>query len=104
MGADIFKDEDCFYLYYINALSYFILEQMYQKEYLDKSFKKYRFHLLTIFRYLITLESVPPFKSAKKTSKFANQFKTVLTNEKLSYHYSKEAESILTDEQHTESD
>ncbi|MEZ9198317.1 AIPR family protein [Shewanella sp. 10N.286.54.B9] len=97
MGADLFHDDDCFDLYYISALAYFILEQLYQKNYLDKTYKKYRYHLLTIFRYLVTTENTPPKNSNKKTITYSNKFESILTNEVSSYRYFKQAENLLID-------
>lgn len=98
MGADLFNDDDCFDLYYISALSYFVLEQLYQKEYLDKSFKKYRYHLLTIFRYLVCTENLPPLNSSKKVMNFAEKFERILTDESLSYQFFSKAELFLLDD------
>ncbi|MFY0668613.1 MAG: AIPR family protein [Alteromonas stellipolaris] len=98
MGTDLFHDGDCFDLYFISALSYFVLEQLYQKDYLDKVYKKYRYHLLTIFRHLVTTESTPPLNSNKKIVKFSKLFENILTSENLSYQYFKQAQQLLIDE------
>lgn len=97
MGAEFFNANDSFDLYYISSLAYFVLEQLYQKDYLDKSFKKYRFHLLTIFRYLVTAEKVPPLNSNKKVNNFATLFENILTDENQSYKYFMQAQQLLTD-------
>lgn len=98
MGNDLFQEDDCFDLYYTSALSYFVLEQLYQKNYLDKTYKKYRYHLLTIFRYLVTLDNIPPLNSSKKVMKFAAVFEGILTNEQKSYDYFIQAQQLLIDE------
>lgn len=97
MGTELFNDTDCFELYYISALAYFIIEQLYQKEYLDKAYKKYRYHLLTIFRYLVTPSTVPNLNSSKNISKFARLFEDVLTNEQKSFEYFTQAQKLLID-------
>ncbi|MCJ8317895.1 AIPR family protein [Idiomarina sp.] len=97
MGQDIFHKDHCHDLYYISALAYFVLDQVFQKGLLDKHKKKYRFHILTVFRYLVTSEELPALNSQKKVENFAIKFEKVLTNEQQSIELFQKAFSLVTD-------
>lgn len=100
MGSESFNDDESFDLYYISSLAYFVLEQLYKKEILNKEYKKYRYHLLTIFRYLVTQEKVPPLNSRKKVVRFSDLYEKILTKESDSIRYFVWAQTILTNENH----
>lgn len=99
MGDEIFNESDTFDIYYQSALSYFVIEQMYQKGILDDSYKKYRYHLLMIFRYLVTTSALPPLNSNRKVISFSEKFESILTNYHLSCKYFTYAEKLLLDKE-----
>lgn len=49
---DIFKKDHMLLPYYVSALSYYKLESLFKKGYIDTKYKKVRFHILMVFRIL----------------------------------------------------
>jgi hypothetical protein len=92
-GDSVFAKDDCFEPYYISALSYFIMEQLYLADILDRDYKRFRYHILMVFRYLVSREPMPGLNSQKNVSKFIAPFEEIFKNK--SFKLFKLAEDII---------
>ena len=81
MGDDIFNSEHDYLPYYTSALTYYILENLYNIHKLDKSTRRFRYQIVLIFRFLVSPQTAPNPKDKKKTEIFCNKILDTLKNE-----------------------
>lgn len=98
MGDDIFNNEHDYLPYYTSALSYYVLENLYNNNKLDKSTRRFRYQILLIFRFLISPQTVPNPKDKKKTEIFCNRILEILKNEENSISKFQESIEFLQSE------
>lgn len=99
MGEDIFHVTHDYLPYYTSALTYFKLEQFYNKNQIDKTSRRFRYQILMIFRFIVSPQSVPCLKDKKKVDVFCNRIIEVLKNEELAIEKFKEAIAFLRSEE-----
>ena len=81
MGDDIFNNEHDYLPYYTSALTYYVLENLYNNNKLDKLTRRFRYQIVLIFRFLVSPQTPPNPKDKKKTELFCNRILEVLKNE-----------------------
>lgn len=96
MGDEIFNHEHDNLPYYTSSLTYFKLENMYNKNKLDKTLRRFRYHLIMIFRFLVLPQTVPNFEDKRKQEIYCNKIIEVLDNEELMLSKFREALEFLT--------
>lgn len=99
LGDDIFNLEHSYYPYYISGLIYCLLEEYFLNHQEDKMYKKYRFHLVMIARYLMNKSRIPDFTNQKATKKYCKNMQDILIDTNKSKILFKESIKILIDEQ-----
>lgn len=95
MGDDIFHNKHDYLPYYTSALTYFKLEHLYNSNKLDKTLRRFRFHLIMIFRFFVDPQSVPNFDDNKKQETYCNKIIEILSDESLALSKFKESLSFL---------
>jgi AIPR protein len=95
MGEDIFNKEHDQIAYYISALSYFKLENFLNRSQLSINSKRFRYQLLTIFRFLITKVDSPNLKDKSRTQKISEKILEVLKNDDECLTYFKDSSEFL---------
>ncbi|MCD8435998.1 AIPR family protein [Tenacibaculum dicentrarchi] len=98
IGENIFNPDHDYFPYYISSLTYFKLEKLLNDNKLLSHSKRFRFHILLVFRFIITKVVTPNLKDKGKMSKTGNQILEVLKDETKSFElFYKSAEFIETD-------
>ncbi|RXJ79788.1 AIPR family protein [Arcobacter sp. F2176] len=82
LGDSIFNLNHESFPYYLSGLAYSILESLFLTHKINSKYKKYRFHILMISRYIITTSKLPDFTIKKQTDKYCKKILDVLLNEK----------------------
>lgn len=95
LGTEIFNPEHEFFAYYISSLSYFELEKLLNENILLSKSKRFRYHILMIFRFLITKIVNPNLKDRVKTTKTCTDILNVLKDETLKIETFKKAAEII---------
>jgi len=95
LGVEIFNPEHEFFAYYISSLTYFELEKLLNENALLSKSKRFRYHILMIFRFLITKVVNPNLKDKGKTTRTCNEILLVLKDEKLKKETFKKAAEII---------
>lgn len=99
IGAEIFNPDHDYHPYYISALSYFTLEQLLNENKLLSHSKRFRYHILMVFRFLITKSISTNLRDSAKMKKSCEQIFNILTDSDKSFEYFKSAaEFIESDE------
>lgn len=99
MGIEIFNSEHDYYPYYISSLTYYQLEKLLIENKLFTKSKRFRYHILLIFRFLITKVVSPNLKDKGKMHKTCDNILAVLKNDESSFYFFKTAaEFIESDE------
>ncbi len=80
IGEQIFNKDHDPIPYYLSSLSYFKLEDYLSRDLLSKNSRRFRYHLLMIFRFLITNADSSRLKDPAKTKKECNSIIKVLRN------------------------
>lgn len=75
--ASIFGNDHSFSPYYTSSYCFYRLESFFKKGSIDSSHKKVRFHILMVFRILISKDPMPPLNS-KKMDKYCENLLDVL--------------------------
>ena len=83
-SGKIFSRDHIYSPYYVSALSYYRIEQLFRSGELDPKYKKARFHLMLLVRLLALGEKIDPFNS-KKLDKSCELFKKNLLDDKESW-------------------
>lgn len=99
MGIEIFNSEHDYFPYYISALTYYQLEKLLLENKLLTKSKRFRYHILLIYRFLITKVVNPNLKDRSKMIKTCNQILEVLKDEKQSYEIFKNAAEFIESEE-----
>jgi len=94
-GVEIFNADHEHFAYYISALTYFELEKLLnENKLLDKS-KRFRYHILMVFRFLVTKVVNPNLKDKGRTTKSCREIFNVLKDEEEKYKTFKLAAEII---------
>lgn len=95
MGDEIFNNEHNYLPYYTSALTYYILENFYNTNRLDKSTRRFRYQIILIFRFLVLPQTIPNIKDKKKIEAFCHRILELLKNEELAITKFKESIDFL---------
>ena len=90
----IFNEEHKYSPYYISALAYYRIEQLFRSNDLKSEYKKARFHLLYIVRLIATNENLPQFNS-NKIEAVCENFKKTLIDDNLVLNVFQKAQVIF---------
>lgn len=75
----LFAEDHSPFPYYISAFSFYLLEQFFFTNEIPRFFKKYRYHMLTLFRHQVSGPNLPPLTS-KKMDEYCDKLTPVLWN------------------------
>jgi hypothetical protein len=81
IGEDIFCQEHELISYYTSSLAYYKLEQLLNDNKLLANSKRFRYHILFVFRFLITKVVSPNLQDKGRINKTCNQIIDILKNE-----------------------
>lgn len=92
----IFNEDHSYAPYYLSGLAFYKLESFFRRRMIDSKYKKVRFHLILMFRKLVTNnEQVPVFNSNRKMERYCNPIIEKLINDNLALEVFNEAVEIL---------
>lgn len=80
-SSQIFNEDHAFIPYYTSALAYYRLESLFRRKIIDSKYKRVRFHLITMFRILVSTQDNPPFNSERLMNRFCEPIIEILNNE-----------------------
>ncbi len=80
-SSQIFNEDHAFIPYYTSALAYYRLESLFRRRIIDSKYKRVRFHLLTMFRILVSAQDNPPFNSERLMNRFCEPIIDILNDE-----------------------
>lgn len=95
IGIKIFNENHQPIAYYTSSLAYYKLDNLLNsrakgKKKLDSKFKKYKYHLLMIFRYLVTNSKTPNINNEKQINSYCKKINSILHNQnKCKKHFEK---------------
>ncbi len=92
--SKIFLEDHSLYPYYISGYGLYLLDQFFKQKKLNTNFKRFRYHLLMMFRLLVEKNEIPPLNS-KKVDAYCIQMQSTLWDRKRSLEIFEEAISIL---------
>jgi hypothetical protein len=95
LGTEIFNPDHEFFAYYISSLSYFELEKLLNENKLLSKSKRFRYHILMVFRFLITKVVNPNLRDKGKTIRTCNEILNILKNDELRTEMFKSAAEII---------
>lgn len=98
MGDEIFNNKHDLSAYYISALTYFKLEELFNENKFDKLTKRFRYQIIMIFRFLTCLQKAPNMLDQGQTTRQCNKILTVLRDKDLTLQYFSKADSFLRDQ------
>ena len=98
LGIDIFNPDHDFYPYYISSFSYYNLEILLNENKLLPNSKRFRYHILMVFRFLITKVVSPNLKDKGKMTRTCNDILAILKDENKSFTTFKEAAEFIESE------
>lgn len=78
IGIEIFNPDHDYISYYTSALAYFKLENLLNENKLLTHSKRFRYHILLVFRFLITKVVSPNLKDSGRMQRNCNQILTIL--------------------------
>lgn len=99
MGIEIFNSEHDYFPYYISSLTYYQLEKLLLENKLLTKSKRFRYHILLIYRFLITKVVTPNLKDRSKMIKTCNQILDVLKDKNQSFEIFKAAAEFIESEE-----
>lgn len=99
MGIEIFNSEHDYFPYYISSLTYYQLEKLLLENKLLTKSKRFRYHILLIYRFLITKVVTPNLKDRSKMIKTCNQILEVLKDKYQSFEIFKTAAEFIESEE-----
>ncbi len=80
-SSQIFNKDHAFIPYYTSSLAYYRLESLFRRRIIDSKYKRVRFHLLTMFRILVSDQDNPPFNSERLMNSFCEPIIDILNDE-----------------------
>lgn len=98
-GIDIFHQDHEYFAYYVSALSYYELEKLLSENKLLSKSKRFRYHILMVFRFLITKVGTPNLKDKGKTKRTCNEILNVLKDDNLKFETFKLSSEIIESEE-----
>lgn len=85
-SSQIFKADHSFIPYYTSALAHYRLEGLFRRRLIDSKYKKVKFHLLMIFRGLISNAPLPFFNS-KQMERYCQPIIDILNDDEKTLEY-----------------
>lgn len=79
--SEIFIEEHSPYPYYISSYTLHILENFFNSNKIDRFFKKFRYHMVLLFRMQIAGIDIPPLTNRKKIDPYCIKMQDVLGDE-----------------------
>jgi hypothetical protein len=81
LKTEIFNQEHNLKIYYVCSLVYSKLLDLYNKLFIIDKYWKFRFHILMIFKYLVTSQKTPNLKAKKEIDKYCDDLLNICKNE-----------------------
>ena len=98
-GIEIFHQDHEYFAYYVSALSYYELEKLLSENKLLPKSKRFRYHILMVFRFLITKVITPNLKDKGKTKRTCNDILNILKDENEKFEMFKLSAKIIESEE-----
>jgi hypothetical protein len=76
-------------VYYTSARTYYVLENYFNRGIINSKYKKCKFHLLMILRYIVSGSTLPNFSHERKIQDYCNKILDVISDEKKCLHFIK---------------
>lgn len=99
IGEDIFNADHDYLPYYVSALSYFTLERLLNENKLLSNSKRFRYHILLVFRFLATKVVSPNLKDSGRMHKTCNQILEVLKDSEKALAYFMDSSQFIESEE-----
>lgn len=79
VGNKIFKTADKEIIYYVSSLALYKIENLFKTHKIDKKYRRARYHVMMLFRMLVSTEEMPRF-NARKMENYCKSILEVLEN------------------------
>lgn len=93
---EIFNTVHNVIIYYTSALAYSRLLNLYDDLYIDEKYWKFRYHILMIFKYLVTSQKTPNLKAKNEIEKYCNNLLSVCNDQEKFKSIMQESVNVLT--------
>lgn len=81
VGKKLFKENDKPILYYVSALAVYRYESFIKQKKIDKKYRKARYHVLMLFKYIVAGKKVPKYFNSNSMEKYCEKIRSVLNDE-----------------------
>jgi len=81
LNTQIFNNKHYLKTYYVSSLAYSKLINLFDTLYINENYWKFRFHILMIFKYLVTSQKTPDLKGKKEIEKYCDDLLNICKNE-----------------------
>jgi hypothetical protein len=95
IGVEIFNSDHDYISYYTSALAYFTLEKLLNENQLLTHSKRFRYHILLVFRFMITKIVSPNLKDSGRIQKNCNQILAILKDSQKAKEYFLESAKFI---------
>ena len=97
VGSRIFTEDHQLMPYYTSSYAYYRLEYFFRNGFLDKSCRKFRYHMLMLIRHLVIGDDLPKF-NAKKLNGLCEKLNEAMANNTSALALCESALDILREE------
>lgn len=80
-GKKLFKENDKLILYYVSSLSVYRFENYIKQKKIERKYRKARYHVLMLFKYVVAGKDVPKYFNSKKMERYCEKIRLVLNDE-----------------------
>lgn len=96
VGDKIFKITDKPIIYYVSALAYYKIDNLFKTGKLDKKYRRSRYHAMMLFRIIASSEEMPRFNTKKMETYCQNLLDILNDNSKCERYFSAIVEYIVS--------
>ena len=81
VGKKLFKENDKPILYYVSALAVYRFECFIKQKKIERKYRKARYHVLMLFKYVVAGKEVPKYFNSKKMENYCEKIRVALNDE-----------------------
>lgn len=96
VGDKIFKVADKPIIYYVSALAYYKIDNLFKTGKLDKKYRRSRYHAMMLFRIIASSEEMPRFNTKKMEAYCQNLLDILNDNSKCERYFSAIVDYIVS--------
>ena len=81
VGKKLFKENDKPILYYVSAIAVYRFECFIKQKKIERKYRKARYHVLMLFKYVVAGKEVPKYFNSKKMENYCEKIRVALNDE-----------------------